>query len=338
VGQPRFNKVMRRGSAPVYPSSSCAYFTAGTFDLQMGEAVFKAKAFPKPRFPRYSIWKQQLYASIIFAAAILYSLPATAQFDPFAPNRGSIYLGSVERLNQSGIGPELIGGKEAKSSQWPASFYSAQPGSRCSATLVGPTALLLAAHCVGNGQPAAIEFRGKTLSGPCTHADGYQDAHGDLSADYALCSLDDAAEGIQYERLNRDPKMLVLNKKLLLTGFGCTQGPPPSGGPPSGGNDGTFRTGKARIAMLPGMDPKEPNTIRTQDSVVVCHGDSGSGSYLELPGRRVLVSVNSRTWYNRGESLLSSVTSQVALKFFDTWLDRNKGQQICGVNFFAACR
>jgi hypothetical protein len=248
-------------------------------------------------------------------------------------------MGSVEKLNQPGIGPELIGGKEAKSAEWLASFYSAQPWSRCSATLIGPTTLLLAAHCVGNGQLAAIEFREKTLSGRCTHADEYQDGRGDLSADYALCKLSEAAGGITYETVNRDPNKLVLNNKLLLTGFGCTALPPKAGGPPSGGNDGKFRIGPARIAKIPGMDPKELNTITTQDTVVVCPGDSGGGSYIQgVDGTRVLASVNSRTWFKNGESLLSSVTTQVAFKFFDKWLSANSDQKICGINFSAKCR
>jgi hypothetical protein len=264
--------------------------------------------------------------------------PSKAEFDEFTPNRGPISLRSVERLNQSGIGPELIGGKEARSADWPASFYSAAIGSRCSATLVGPSALLLAAHCVGNGQDAAIEFGGSTLSGPCTHAAEYRDGNGDLSADYALCKLRVAASGIPFESVNRDPGKVVLDRKLLLTGYGCTRPPPPGGGPPSGGNDGKFRIGKAKIAKLPGTDPGEPNTIMTQDSVIVCQGDSGSGSYIEpFSGKRVLVSVNSRTLAKKGESYLSSVTTTIAQAFFAKWIADNN-EKICGINLTTSCR
>ncbi|MCP3395311.1 trypsin-like serine protease [Bradyrhizobium sp. CCGB12] len=272
-------------------------------------------------------------------AFIFPSVVGAAEHDPFVINKGPIQMGSVEKLNQPGIGPELIGGKEAKSSEWPASFYSAQAGARCTATLIGPTALLLAAHCVGDGQLAAIEFREKTLSGPCKHAEGYKGGVGDLSADYALCRLTEAADGIKYERLNQDPSKLVQEAKLLLTGFGCTTPPPPTGGPPSGGNDGKFRIGQARIAKLPGADPGEPNTIVTRDQVVVCPGDSGGGAYIQrIDGSRVLAAVNSRTLYKEGASLLSSVTSSAAAAFIADWMKKNPGQTICGINLSATCR
>ena len=58
-------------------------------------------------------------------------------------NNDSISMKSVEALNQRGTGPVLIGGREAKSVDWPASFYSEAAGSRCSATLVGPKVLIL---------------------------------------------------------------------------------------------------------------------------------------------------------------------------------------------------
>lgn len=272
-------------------------------------------------------------------ALMFSSVLDAAEYDPFVINKGPIQMGSVEKLNQPGIGPELIGGKEAKSTEWPASFYSAQAGARCTATLIGPTALLLAAHCVGNGQLAAIEFRERTLSGPCRHAEGYKGGAGDLSADYALCRMTEPADGIKYERLNQDPSKLVQDTKLLLTGFGCTIPPPATGGPPSGGNDGKFRIGQARIAKVPGTDPGEPNTVVTRDQVIVCPGDSGGGAYIpRIDGSRVLAAVNSRTLYKQGESLLSSVTSAAAVAFIKDWMKDNPDQKVCGVNFSAACR
>lgn len=262
-----------------------------------------------------------------------------AEINSTVRNSGPISFASVEELNQSGTGVVLIGGAEAPTADWPASFYSAAIGSRCSATLIGPTVLLLAAHCVGNAQNAAIKYNGEDFVGPCTHAQQY--LAGDDSADYSLCKLNRPVIGILYERLNRDPAVPKVHDFLLLTGYGCTQAPPAGGGPPSGGNDGKFRVGKAKITSLPGSSA-EPNTIVTKDKVIVCKGDSGGGAYSEpIPGRRVLVSVNSRTKYASGESLLSSVTSPIALAFFDDWREKaeNKDEKICGINLSSAeCR
>jgi hypothetical protein len=270
-------------------------------------------------------------------AAILFSC-ALAQAQPQAlRSAGGISMGSVEALNQRGTGPVLIGGEEARTSDWPASFYSI--ASHCTATLVGPRALLLAAHCVGNNQEAAIRFRDQTLSGPCMHAAEYRDGDGDRSADYALCKLRDAADGIQFETLNRDPQKIALDKLLLLTGYGCTAPPPPGGGPPTGGNDGKYRIGKAKIVALPGTLVGEPNTILTRDKITVCPGDSGGGAYIVLTAqRRLLVSVNSRVWFPTGDSYLSSVSSPVGLAFLSSWAASNSDEKICGFNFSHACR
>src|SRR5262245_54831417 len=86
-----------------------------------------------------------------------------AQQERATQNPGGISMKSVEALGQSGTGPKVIGGRPAKSSDWPASFYSSAEGARCTATLVGPRAMLLAAHCVGDSQEASIELVGKEI-------------------------------------------------------------------------------------------------------------------------------------------------------------------------------
>lgn len=256
-------------------------------------------------------------------------------------NQNDITLDPVESLPQEGIGPVLIGGSEARAEEWPASFYSSAAGARCSATLVGPQALLLAAHCVGNGKRSTISFRTKTYSGKCAHAESYKNGAGDESADYALCFLTSPVEGLRYETINKDASRLKVKGDLLLTGYGCTQAPAPGSNEPTGGNDGIFRIGSAKITHIPGEE--ERNSIITQDEVVVCPGDSGGGAfYLFVSNpRRVLVSVNSRVWYEKKRSYLSSMTTADAVKFVEAWLKDpdNKGARICGFNLTGpSCR
>ena len=283
--------------------------------------------------PSYSHQALILAAVTFFSSAYVSAQPETPL------NKGGISMKSVEGLNQSGTGAVLVGGREARTADWPASFYSATVGARCSATLIGPQTLLLAAHCVGDKQDVAIDFRDKVITGKCTHASDFRSGTGDRSADYALCKLADEISGIQFERLNRDPTKIILQDKLLLTGYGCTKLPPPGGGPPTGGNDGKFRIGKAKIVSLPGTEAGDINTVKTKDQVVVCLGDSGGGSYIELPAhRRILVSVTSRVTYTDRVSYLSSVTTTAALAFFEKWISENENEKICGINFNQRCK
>jgi hypothetical protein len=282
---------------------------------------------------------RQLFLSL--AILLLASTVASGQ-PTVKSNSGKLSMKSVEALNQKGIGPKLIGGREAKSADWPASFYSeaAANGSRCTATLVGPRALLLAAHCVGNGEEVAIEFRGAAFSGTCTHAEDYKNGTGDPSADYALCLMAKPVSGIKFETVNLDPARIKIGNSLLLTGYGCTQAPIQDGDEPSGGNDGKYRIGEAKIVALPADPGNEPNTILTRDKTAICPGDSGGGAYFVLTStRRQIVSVNSRILFSKGESYLSSLSSTDGLAFVAKWIKDNKSEKICGVNVKdATCR
>jgi hypothetical protein len=261
----------------------------------------------------------------IFSAA---ATPTDAQQLNAVQNPHGISLKSAEALGQSGTGVRVMGGRPAKSSDWRASFYSSVPDARCTAQLVGPSALLLAAHCVGDGLGASIEVDGKSYTGTCTQADGYKNQ--DPSADYALCKLTEAVPGIPFESVNINPTVIKKGTLLRLTGFGCTV--------PGGASDGIFRIADASVSILPGEpDPNfgttEPNTIIIQDKASICPGDSGGGAYLVLSAKkRLLVSVNSRVSFVYGESYLSSLSTSAGLAFLTQWSTKNSGAKICGFN------
>ncbi|MGY4348694.1 hypothetical protein ACVWXM_005161 [Bradyrhizobium sp. GM7.3] len=279
-----------------------------------------------------------LHVACMLGLGVPFALDTAAA--PIKPERNAegIALKWVPELAQSGTGPELQGGREAKSEDWPASFYS-KADKRCTATVVGPRTLLLAAHCVGTQREAVVTINQVEYFGPCTHSVDYKDGAGDDSADYALCRLNKEISGITFETISLNAKRPKRGEDLLLTGYGCTKKPGPGETKPSGGNDGKYRVGRAPVVALPGERSNEPNTIVTRDQVAICPGDSGGGAYAPVASRRVLVGVNSRVDFDTDESFVSSLSSQSGRVLIDAWLAENEGELICGVNMMnESCR
>ena len=213
---------------------------------------------------------------------------------------------------------DLIGGRTASLSDWPASVYSSQGNSRCTSTVVGERVLLIAAHCVSDGGKASFKVGGVQYSSICTHSDDYE---GNATADYSLCAVDKVVEGISYEVVNQDKDSVKVGDELLLTGFGCIQ---PGGG---GGNDGTYRIGEAKVTRTPSGTN---NDIVTSGGAALCFGDSGGPAFKVTGTKRVQVSINSRGDI-RTTSYLSALHTDQAKAFFSSWYEKN-GQKICGVH------
>jgi hypothetical protein len=213
--------------------------------------------------------------------------------------------------------PTLIGGTIAKPSDWPASVYASLSGSRCSATVVGPRVLAIAAHC--SSGKVSFSVGPNNYKGSCSNAREYSS---NSTADYSLCLLDREVVGIPYESLNQDASRLKTGAELLLTGYGCIR----KGG--GGGNDGNYRIGRSRITRLPSGSS---NDIVTVGTAALCFGDSGGPAFLiGSNGERWVASVNSRGDI-RSTSYLSSWSSSTAKAFIERWYTKF-GQPICGVH------
>jgi hypothetical protein len=214
--------------------------------------------------------------------------------------------------------PVLIGGAPADRKDWPASFTSSQGGSRCTGTVLGPRALQIAAHCVGNGKIASITKDNIKYMGPCTHHQNYKN---DSTADYALCLLDKPIDLPWYEGVVKDGSEIKVGSMLLLAGMGGTQ---PGG---SGGNDDVFRIGEAPVIRLPTSN----NDIVTKGKSALAFGDSGGSAFFKgSDGVYKVVAVNSRGDIQT-TSYLSSVFTKSARDFYIKWITDNNAQ-ICGIS------
>lgn len=239
----------------------------------------------------------------------------------------------LEGLDGIDVEPLLINGTPVDPQFFPAVFRMTTGGT-CTATLVGPASILLAAHCVANRARISFVAGGNSVNGICEHAPGYQSV--DDSQDWAMCLLSNEILGLPYESVDIQ-NLPSQGETLILTGYGCTR----QGGP----LDGRLRIGVSKVVGKPTGFPTETSTIYTESDIaageaVLCPGDSGGPAYHFTGGmedKRSIVGVNSRTTFERGVSLMSATASQAGAAFINSWTNRH-GQKVCGVNLQVNCR
>jgi hypothetical protein len=276
------------------------------------------------------------------------------------PPEGDVEFQSVLALKQASVGaePMLRGGRVAVSKEWPASLYATFKTPRgmaaCTAALVGPQAMLTAAHCVPRNGRVTFKYEGQQRAyvTSCTQHPQYV-SNQDASADYALCKLDRsfaAPTGFRFETINTAAMNNLVGGRLILTGYGCV-----SDIAANGSTDGNYRIGfnsvdhtsqspdKPRGADL--YTPAEDNNLFTKDGPDVanlCPGDSGGPAFQSTGGadaftNRVIVGVNSRVFYrdqsqaSYGASLVSATGGPDFIAWATEWARTTAGGAVCGL-------
>lgn len=180
----------------------------------------------------------------------------------------------------------------------------------CTGTIIGPRAILSAAHCVtSKAEGAHIFYLGKKYL-----VKFLSSAKKAIGHDLALAITSIDIKGARFARLGQG---LAHGKQITMAGFGCTK---------KGGQPGALHVGKSKVV---GMDDDHILSALPNGSVL-CEGDSGGPSFVEGDGGRQLVAVSSLSDIAK-ININVRTDSEVSYAFFKAAAN-DKQIKICGIN------
>lgn len=211
--------------------------------------------------------------------------------------------------------------------------FLSQGRRKCTAALVGPRALLTAAHCLGS-KNYSVRVNGRKISMKCYNHRSYNTGPAHTN-DWALCKLDSAVSGVSvFETLDVTDRPQP-NEIVMLTGYGCTQ--------EGGASSQLLLYGYAEVVARPAVVKRENTAFFTKASLqdpttgaLLCAGDSGGPVFKTgVAGptdRPLIVGVNSRTHYNLRLSWYSATASKTGLELFTAFVEK-LDTPICGLEY-----
>jgi hypothetical protein len=236
---------------------------------------------------------------------------------------------------------QVIRGKVAVQSDWPATLRFESNGAYCTSTIVGERVLVTAAHCVQNGSKARVSINGAWRDDiTCYHPAQYKGTACigvtevkeivGCTADIALCLAEKPLASARIEAINSDANESRTGASLIMLGFGCTT---EGGGRLS--KDLMIGDAEIKATSVPGASSNPKNTLQeyiiTEGHSAVCSGDSGGAAYnSEDSAVRKIIGIGSRGNLST-TSYWTNVTDQPIRNFLKSWSSSN-GADICGVS------
>jgi hypothetical protein len=283
----------------------------------------------------------------MFAMAASGATPTVDELPSFADH--AIESDAVElvfnRTAASITEGQLDGGVTFPAYKLPATFvapYPDRPTEFCTATLIGPSVILTAAHCLdvkGVGDIFRIRKISVRMSGGAAPikaiscalpkaylSSGYATTKPRNAHDYALCEMERVVP-VRAEVISLDANAAKVGDKLMMAGYGCTYEPQPGGAlkevPSTSLLVGVNKRSGAKWGWL------TVEGVAGTDAVSLCRGDSGGAIYAHADplvskgefGWQV-VAVASGVIKNPGgklESYLSPLSAPEFATFLEEW-------------------
>jgi hypothetical protein len=294
------------------------------------------------------LWSVSL--GILFATNAHAQLDVSGDENPaFAVLEASIDDTLVQFASQGAVsaGQEVINGVVVDVRDFEAVLGKRRafdPHPTCTAALVGPATVLIAAHCVDGSPRIRLKTSSGVVEGICKIAPGWS-SEADTGSDLALCLLRQHVSGVVFERVSFT--LPSVGQLVAITGFGCTE--------EGGQRDGVLRMGTAPAQNRPAGFAESIGTLYTIAAIgdgdaVLCPGDSGGPLFVigaTTNGPREVIAVNSATTFDRGVSLFAALGAVHNQSFIRSWASGELTpdasgqpipQDVCGINRDRDCK